>query len=68
MNIFDDGTGIASLTEPEGHYGLNIMHERAARLGGELTISRPDSGGTLITMNFRSPPGDLATSETTVNP
>ena len=68
VNIFDDGTGIASLTEPEGHYGLNIMHERAARLGGELTISRPDSGGTLITMNFRSPPGDLATSETTVNP
>ncbi|MFP2515437.1 nitrate/nitrite two-component system sensor histidine kinase NarQ [Buttiauxella agrestis] len=68
VNILDDGTGIASLTEPEGHYGLNIMHERAARLGGELTISRPDSGGTLITMNFRSPPGDLATSETTVNP
>lgn len=68
VNILDDGTGIASLTEPEGHYGLNIMHERAARLGGELTISRPDSGGTLITMNFRSPSGDLATSETTVNP
>lgn len=68
VNILDDGTGIASLTEPEGHYGLNIMHERAARLGGELTISRPDSGGTLITMNFRSPPGDLTTSETAVNP
>lgn len=50
--ILDDGKGIASLTEPEGHYGLNIMHERAAQLGGTLTISRPSEGGTLITIKF----------------
>lgn len=67
VNILDDGRGIASLTEPEGHYGLNIMHERAARLGGELTISRPEQGGTLITMNFRSPPSEQTTLETSAN-
>ncbi|MFP2506860.1 nitrate/nitrite two-component system sensor histidine kinase NarQ [Buttiauxella gaviniae] len=67
VSILDDGSGIASLTEPEGHYGLNIMHERAARLGGELAISRPAEGGTLITMTFRSPPSDQATNETPVN-
>lgn len=53
--ILDDGVGIASLTEPEGHYGLNIMHERAAQLGGTLIISRPQEGGTLVTITFRSP-------------
>lgn len=52
--ILDNGKGIASLSEPEGHYGLNIMHERAAQLGGTLAISRPSEGGTLITITFRS--------------
>jgi two-component system nitrate/nitrite sensor histidine kinase NarQ len=67
VNILDDGLGIVSLTEPEGHYGLNIMHERAARLGGELTISRPAQGGTLITMNFHSSPAGLAAHENPID-
>ncbi|SUW62739.1 Nitrate/nitrite sensor protein narX [Buttiauxella agrestis] len=67
VNILDDGLGIVSLTEPEGHYGLNIMHERAARLGGELTISRPAQGGTLITMNFHSPSAGLAAHENPID-
>lgn len=54
--ILDNGKGIASLEEPVGHYGLNIMHERAAQLGGQLTISRPKEGGTLIAIAFRSAP------------
>lgn len=57
-SILDNGSGIASLKEPEGHYGLNIMHERAARLGGTLTISRPAEGGTLISITFRSSTSD----------
>ncbi|MCT4701432.1 nitrate/nitrite two-component system sensor histidine kinase NarQ [Enterobacteriaceae bacterium H20N1] len=56
--ILDNGKGIASLSEPEGHYGLNIMHERAAQLGGRLTISRPAEGGTLIAITFRSSSSD----------
>lgn len=58
-SVFDNGDGIASLEEPEGHYGLNIMHERAGRLGGELKISRPPQGGTLVEVHFTStPPAD----------
>lgn len=52
--ILDNGKGMTSFSEPEGHYGLNIMHERAAQLGGTLTITRPAEGGTLITITFRS--------------
>lgn len=52
--IQDDGCGIESLEEPEGHYGLTIMHERAERLGGALTISRPAAGGTQVCVSFTS--------------
>ena len=40
--IRDNGIGIGEPKEPEGHYGLNIMRERAERLGGTLTFSQPD--------------------------
>ncbi|MTD37740.1 nitrate/nitrite two-component system sensor histidine kinase NarQ [Erwinia sp. CPCC 100877] len=50
--IVDDGRGIPSLEEPEGHYGLNIMQERADCLGGELTISCLPEGGTRVRVSF----------------
>jgi two-component system nitrate/nitrite sensor histidine kinase NarQ len=59
-DIIDDGRGIPSLEEPEGHYGLNIMQERADCLGGELTISHLPEGGTRVRVSF---PG--AADETT---
>ncbi|OOF71397.1 nitrate/nitrite two-component system sensor histidine kinase NarQ [Rodentibacter caecimuris] len=48
--IQDDGIGISSLDEPEGHYGLNIMNERSAKLNAQLTVSRRPSGGTQVKM------------------
>ena len=51
--IDDNGVGIAALEEPEGHYGLNIMHERAARLNGQLTIVRHAHGGTRVSLHFK---------------
>ncbi|VFS52875.1 Nitrate/nitrite sensor protein narX [Budvicia aquatica] len=50
--ITDNGTGIKSLDEPEGHYGLNIMSERASRLGGTLNIHRREEGGTSVCLLF----------------
>ncbi|HEI8867502.1 nitrate/nitrite two-component system sensor histidine kinase NarQ [Serratia sp. AKBS12] len=50
--ISDDGCGIDSLDEPEGHYGLSIMSERAARLGGRLHIARGERGGTDVCLTF----------------
>lgn len=60
--IIDDGRGIATLEEPEGHYGLNIMQERADRLGGVLTISRPPQGGTRVCVRFSAAVQDRAES------
>ena len=33
-------------------YGLQGMHERAALLGGTLTVKKPDGGGTLVTLTI----------------
>jgi len=52
ITIIDDGSGIDSLDEPEGHYGLTIMSERAARLGGKLHIRRGKEKGTEICLIF----------------
>jgi len=52
ISIADDGCGIASLNEPEGHYGLTIMSERAARLGGTLRIQRGEPDGTEVRLTF----------------
>lgn len=49
--IGDDGIGIATPEEPPGHYGLTIMHERAARLAGTLVI-RQQAQGTQIILRF----------------
>lgn len=54
FSIADDGCGIASLEEPEGHYGLTIMSERAARLAGTLRIQRRAAGGTEVCLTFPS--------------
>jgi two-component system nitrate/nitrite sensor histidine kinase NarQ len=54
VSIRDNGIGIGEASEPPGHYGLNIMRERA-RLGGMLHFSQPQNGGTLVSVTFRRP-------------
>lgn len=53
--IRDNGKGIGTTDEPQGHYGLNIMRERASRLGGTLNFARPHGGGTLVELRFPAP-------------
>ncbi|WP_324722789.1 nitrate/nitrite two-component system sensor histidine kinase NarQ [Lelliottia sp. JS-SCA-14] len=53
--IRDNGIGIGDASEPPGHYGLNIMRERAERLGGSLSFSQPQNGGTQVCIRFRTP-------------
>lgn len=57
VSIRDDGIGIGDASEPPGHYGLNIMRERADRLGGTLHFSQPPGGGTQVSVRFRSSAG-----------
>ncbi|AOR65753.1 nitrate/nitrite two-component system sensor histidine kinase NarQ [Pectobacterium wasabiae] len=55
VDIRDDGCGIANQEEPAGHYGLNIMQERAERLGGRLSIGLHPEGGTQVSVHFSTP-------------
>ncbi|MEH0884202.1 nitrate/nitrite two-component system sensor histidine kinase NarQ [Enterobacter sp. UNJFSC 003] len=55
VTIRDNGIGIGEASEPPGHYGLNIMRERAERLGGTLQFSQPQNGGTQVSVTFPSP-------------
>lgn len=52
FNVTDDGGGIPSIEEPDGHYGLNIMSERAASLNGHLKIEPLSGRGTAVTLTF----------------
>lgn len=59
--IEDDGVGIAELKGPQRpgeHIGLDIMQERARRIGGELKIESEANEGTTVTLNFRYPPAE----------
>ncbi len=49
--VVDDGKGIESTKEPEGHYGLNIMKERAVQLNATITLQKvPNKGGTQVSI------------------
>ncbi len=51
--IVDNGIGIGQGSGKPDHYGLSIMHERAAQLRGELEIGRSGDGGTQVNLLFR---------------
>jgi len=47
--VADDGRGFDTAAVGEGHYGLAIMRERMAQVGGRLAIeSRPGAGTRIV--------------------
>ncbi len=54
--VEDDGVGIKDAEPPTHHYGLAIMRDRAATLGGTLQVARRAGGGTCVELEF-SPRG-----------
>jgi signal transduction histidine kinase len=53
LSIRDDGLGFDSDGPgPEGHYGLNMMRERAQVAGGSFKIESVEGQGTTITASF----------------
>ena len=54
--VDDDGMGIRDAEPPTHHYGLAIMRDRAATLGGTLQVARRAEGGTRVELLF-SPRG-----------
>ena len=53
MVLRDDGVGYdTSAPEPEGHFGLTMMRERATVGGGSYTVTSAPGEGTTITVRF----------------
>lgn len=50
--VKDNGSGGCRNTPPEGHYGLTIMRERAARIGGEVQVESFEGLGTCVRLSF----------------
>lgn len=54
--VEDDGSGLPAPAHPASpsHLGMDIMRQRAARLGGELEIRAREGGGTRLSLAFSS--------------
>jgi two-component system nitrate/nitrite sensor histidine kinase NarX len=50
--VDDDGNGLPDTAHSDGHYGLDIMHERAGRIGGLLSVEARPGGGTRVRLTF----------------
>ena len=61
--VEDDGVGIKDAEPPTHHYGLAIMRDRAATLGGTLQVSKRAEGGTRVELEF-SPRGPFQVAAT----
>jgi signal transduction histidine kinase len=48
VSIRDNGSGFAATQDFEGHFGLEIMGERAESVGGRLTITSMLGEGTEV--------------------
>ena len=60
ITIDDDGHGIArphaggdaQTPRQDAHYGISIMHERARRIGGDLSVEERAGGGTRVRLRI----------------
>lgn len=51
--VEDDGAGLPlQRSAAHGHYGLDIMQERARRIGGTLDVGPRTGGGTVVRLEF----------------
>ncbi|WP_428775018.1 histidine kinase, partial [Vibrio sp.] len=53
VSIKDDGVGFETNIEKINHYGMSIMQERAARLGGELVIKAAPGSGCEVMLTYQ---------------
>lgn len=51
--IEDDGIGIPAVAEPNGHYGLQMMQERAKSISACLTVQPRHPNGTRVCLVWR---------------
>ncbi|WP_084631142.1 histidine kinase [Ferrimonas senticii] len=52
LRVYDDGLGMQTEGDLEGHFGLGIMRERARKMGASLTIGQRSGGGVCVTVEL----------------
>lgn len=58
MTVSDDGRGISlSALESPDSFGIIGMRERVRSVGGEMVITAPESGGTVVSVRLPLPAG-----------
>jgi signal transduction histidine kinase len=55
LRIRDNGQGFEPMHQVAGHYGLNIMRERAEAVGAVLSINSQPNQGTEISIYWKNP-------------
>jgi PAS domain S-box-containing protein len=55
LRIYDNGKGFDQNQTISGHYGLPMMHERAAAIGAALTVISQPGQGTELTIQWENP-------------
>jgi two-component system nitrate/nitrite sensor histidine kinase NarX len=60
--VEDDGDGLPAQPDGGSHHGLQIMQERARRLGGSLNVGTRPGGGTQVRLDFPAPAAALQAS------
>lgn len=59
IEVEDNGVGIEEHDSGQhGHFGLNIMRERAHRIGGEVVLESLPGRGTRVRLSFPAPSPD----------
>lgn len=53
--VKDNGSGVGGGDPIEGHYGMEIMRERALRIGGEVKVTSVKGQGTQVQLTFSAP-------------
>ncbi|WP_372956587.1 histidine kinase [Marinobacter sp.] len=52
VRILDNGKGLPGGDQPQQHYGLIIIQDRARTLGGQVTVNNRDEAGVEVALNF----------------
>lgn len=55
FRVEDNGGGVGDVAPTEGHYGLEIMRERALRIGGVVEVESLQGLGTRVQLTFSAP-------------
>ena len=53
LSIRDDGQGFDTGKTESGHYGLNMMHERATAVGAQLSVISQPGHGTELSIRWK---------------